>query len=80
MASLKNTVIDDTGYLGLPIGTTAQRPANPANGYMRINSTTNYIEVYYNGGSMGLITLYGTDLSASQVTQNYDAVKARYGY
>lgn len=38
-----------TGGLGLPIGTTAQRPASPANGYTRINSTTNVLEVYYNG-------------------------------
>lgn len=38
-----------TGALGLPIGTTAQRPASPANGYTRINSTTNVLEVYYNG-------------------------------
>lgn len=38
-----------TGALGLPIGTTAQRPASPANGYTRINSTTNVIETYYSG-------------------------------
>lgn len=31
----------------LPIGTTAQRPASPANGTMRINSTTNTLEIYY---------------------------------
>jgi hypothetical protein len=38
-----------TGALGLPIGTTAQRPVSPANGYTRINSTTNVIETYYSG-------------------------------
>lgn len=38
-----------TGGLGLPIGTTAQRPASPANGYTRINSTTSVIETYYSG-------------------------------
>lgn len=37
-----------TGFLDLPVGTTAQRPVSPANGYTRINSTTNYVEVYYN--------------------------------
>ena len=46
MATLKNTTINDTGYLGLPVGTTAQRPASPTNGYMRYNSTTGYGEVY----------------------------------
>ena len=38
-----------TGALGLPIGTTAQRPASPANGYTRINSTTSVVETYYSG-------------------------------
>ena len=49
MATLKNTTINDTGYLGMPIGTTAQRPGSPANGYMRVNSTSSTIEMYYNG-------------------------------
>ena len=49
MATLKNTTINDTGFFGLPVGTTAQRPVSPANGYMRLNTTTSYIEVYYNG-------------------------------
>jgi len=46
MASLKNTFINDTGYLGLPSGTTAQRPSSPANGYMRWNTTESQVEVY----------------------------------
>ena len=46
MASLKNTLINDTGYLGLPSGTTAQRPSSPATGYMRWNTTESYAEVY----------------------------------
>ena len=46
MASLKNTLINDTGYLGLPSGTTAQRPSSPASGYMRWNTTESYAEVY----------------------------------
>lgn len=37
-----------TGSLGLPYGTTAQRPASPANGYTRINTTTGVLETYYN--------------------------------
>lgn len=46
MATLKNTTVDDTGYLQLPVGTTAQRPASPANGYIRYNTTLGYIEIY----------------------------------
>ena len=37
-----------TGYFDLPMGTTAQRPVSPSSGFTRINSTTNYIETYYN--------------------------------
>ena len=42
------------GTSTLPIGTTAERPASPTNGTMRINSTTNYIEVYYNSNWLNL--------------------------
>jgi len=47
MANLKNTIIDDTGFLRLPVGTTAQR-LTPNRGDFRYNSTINLIE-YYNG-------------------------------
>lgn len=49
MATLKNTVINDTGYFRLPSGTTAQRPVSPSNGMMRYNSTFNCAERYVNG-------------------------------
>ena len=35
-----------TGGLYLPSGTTAQRPASPATGMMRFNTTTGLLEVY----------------------------------
>jgi len=35
-----------TGALGLPVGTTAERPASPANGYVRYNTTTGFGEIY----------------------------------
>jgi len=41
-----------TGGLYLPVGTTAQRPAAPATGQMRFNTTTGSVEVY-NGTSWG---------------------------
>lgn len=45
MASLKNTIINDTGYIQLPSGTTAQRPT-ASNGMMRYNTTLNVVEMY----------------------------------
>ena len=49
MASIKNTIINDTGYLRLPVGTNAQRLSASA-GDMRYNSESSYPE-YYNGSS-----------------------------
>jgi hypothetical protein len=49
MATLKNTIINNTSAIQLPVGTTAQRPGSPANGYMRFNSTLNVTEYYGNG-------------------------------
>lgn len=46
MAILKNTVVNDTGFLKLPTGTTAQRPTPPVTGMMRHNIVNNSIEVY----------------------------------
>jgi hypothetical protein len=39
MATLQSLVIDDTGFLQLPTGTTAERPASPVAGYTRINTS-----------------------------------------
>ena len=39
MATLKNTTINDTGFLQLPAGTNAQRPTG-ATGMIRINTNT----------------------------------------
>jgi hypothetical protein len=51
MASLKNTVINDTGYLQLPAGSTAQRPTG-ATGMIRVNTnTTPYVLEIYQGGT-----------------------------
>ena len=49
MATLKNTTVDDTGYIQLPVGNTAQRPVSPVNGMMRVNTTSNTLEVYVLG-------------------------------
>lgn len=50
MAQLLNTTISDTGFLQLPQGTTAQRPASPAAGMIRYNTTIRDTE-YYDGAA-----------------------------
>lgn len=59
MASLKNTVINDTGYLQLPAGSTAQRPTG-STGMIRVNTnTTPYVlEIYQAGTWRTLKVLY----------------------
>ena len=44
MATLKNTTINDTGFLQLPSGTTAQRPGVTVNGMLRHNTNTTSVE------------------------------------
>lgn len=51
--------INGTGALTTPVGTTAERPATPAVGMTRYNTTTNVLEIY-NGTSW---TAVGKNLS-----------------
>ena len=44
--TVSDTVNTSTGSFQIPQGTTAQRPASPANGMIRINTTTNQLEIY----------------------------------
>jgi len=46
MATLTNTVINDTGSLTLPSGTTGERSVTPATGMSRINTTNLNFETY----------------------------------
>ena len=46
MATFKDTNVNDTGFLELTAGTTAQRPGSPSSGDIRFNSTENCIEFY----------------------------------
>lgn len=45
---LQNTVLNSTGSIKIPSGTTAQRPASPVNGMIRYNTTTLSVEGYAN--------------------------------
>jgi hypothetical protein len=48
MANLKNVTINDTGFLQIPVGTTAQRPT-PVAGQFRYNTITGGVETYVAG-------------------------------
>ena len=77
MAELKNTVINDTGAIGLPGGTTAQRPTNPPEGAMRYNTDLGYTECYWKGYWFDLSTGSGkpvmTDLVAHFDSNHIDS-------
>lgn len=49
MATLKNTVIDDTASLQMPVGNTSQRPSTPVDGDCRYNTDLGHVEFYYRG-------------------------------
>lgn len=59
MSTLKNTIINDTGYLQLPAGSTAQRPTG-STGMIRVNTnTTPYtLEIFQAGVWRTLKVLY----------------------
>lgn len=62
MATLKNSIIDDSGYLKLPAGTVDQRPASPVAGMQRYNSVSETSE-YYNGSSWVTSGIVSTGLA-----------------
>jgi hypothetical protein len=71
VATLKNTTINDTGFLTLPSGTTAQRPASPAAGMVRYNTTNNAME-YYNGTTwVSDFTLDGSSAARAAPSATY---------
>lgn len=46
MATLQNLTVDDTGFIYLPVGSTAQRPTTLDQGQLRYNSELNSLEAY----------------------------------
>ena len=50
MATLKNVTVNDTGFVKVSTGSTAQRPGAPVVGMMRFNTTTSLMEVYTSAG------------------------------
>lgn len=56
LISAYNPVMElDSQWLRIPTGTTAQRPASPANGMIRYNTTTTKLEGYENGSWADLV-------------------------
>ena len=49
MATLQTTTINDTGFITLAAGNTAQRPT-PSAGMIRLNSANNLLEFYDSAG------------------------------
>jgi len=72
-----NTVSDanniSTGFFGLPAGTTGQRPAYSANGYLRYNTTLSSFEGF-SGGAWGSI---GGSLSTNGLA-SWNVVSSNY--
>ena len=56
-----NLDVSGTGSIKIPVGSTAERPSAPANGMMRMNTTTGKLEYYYNLGwnSIGAVAATG---------------------
>lgn len=80
MATFKNLTVDDTGYIQIPSGTTAQRPASPVEGMMRYNTSLGYNE-YYNGTSwVGANISYTPPNGSSSGTAALSASDILYNY
>lgn len=80
MATLTNTTINSTGYLQLPAGTTAQRPASPVAGMIRRNTDTGYLEVYNGTAWRSILTKRNISLgsSADAPAQSARQIQAAY--
>jgi hypothetical protein len=59
MSSSRNVIAPANQPLNLPfqVGNTLQRPLSPPNGFLRVNSQTNYIEVYYNNNWISIMAI-----------------------
>ena len=80
MAILKSTSINDTGYLGLPNGTTAQRPSSPSAGYMRWNTTESHVELYDGSNWVPWNVSSGPDIITDSLILHYSTLSSNsYG-
>jgi hypothetical protein len=63
MATLKNTIINDTGFLTVPTGNTAARPGSPVNGQVRYNTDSQVLENYASSAWTNLAVTSGLELN-----------------
>jgi len=73
MATLKNTTIDDSGFLRMPVGSTGQRPS-PTPGMTRFNNTINNLE-YYNGTEWVSPEILKDGSSSTRAALSAEAIK-----
>lgn len=66
MATLKNLTVNDTGFIRLPQGTTAQRPGSPVAGQIRFNTDFSRNEVY--NGTAWVLLEHSTYATGGSVT------------
>lgn len=72
MAQLKSLTINDTGFIRLPAGTIAQRPATPTAGMMRYNTDLSCNE-YYDGNTWIDPTTGNAPIVTNGLVLNLDA-------
>ena len=64
-----STTANAASYISVPTGTTAQRPSTASDGFMRVNSSTNYLEMYY--GSAWKNINYVGSITATGGTESF---------
>ena len=69
-AAIYSVATVDTGYFAIPTGNTAQRPGTVGNGAVRVNSTTNYLEIFYNSNWYNLNYIGAIAASGGTVVTN----------
>lgn len=69
---VSNTSNTSTGYLSLPVGTTAQQPASPAIGMLRYNSTTSRHEFYASGAWQNHARLSGDTFTGTVTVPTFN--------
>ena len=77
-----NLILNTTGYLRIPGGTSNERPITPQNGDIRYNETTSSYEGYSNGfwGGIGGAMASGAIIETNQViTDDYTLTSGKNG-
>lgn len=70
MAELTSLNVNDTGFLRLPQGSTAQRPETPNSGFVRYNTSDQVVE-YYDGNTWVQLSK-NTEASGGNYTVEYE--------